>query len=81
MRMPIGRAVRSPGDVWRAEAARLNQLWLADAEELTLVETRVERAESTIRVGHVFEYGSHTGSPADGAVAGYGGDESEESET
>jgi len=49
----------TPGDVCRAEAERLNELGLGDAEELTLVETRVERGESTIRLVHVFEYGPH----------------------
>ena len=44
----------TPGDVCRAEAERLTALGL---EELTLVETRVERAESTVRIVHVFEYG------------------------
>jgi hypothetical protein len=47
----------TPGDVSRAEAERLNQLGLGDAEDLTLVETRVERTEPTIRIVHVFEYG------------------------
>ena len=42
----------TPGDVCRAEAERLNELKL---EDLTLVETRVERAESTVRLVHVFE--------------------------
>ena len=46
----------TPGDVCRAEAERLNQLGLG---ELTLVETRVERNEPTIRIVHVFEYGPH----------------------
>jgi hypothetical protein len=46
----------TPGDVCRAEAERLNQLGL-DAEDLTLVETRVERADSQVRIVHVFEYG------------------------
>ena len=46
----------TPGDVCRAEAERLNQLGLG---ELTLVETRVERTEPTVRVVHVFEYGPH----------------------
>ena len=49
----------TPGDVCRAEAERLNQLGLGDAEELSLVETRVERADSTVRIVHVFEYGEH----------------------
>jgi hypothetical protein len=44
----------TPGDVCRAEAERLNQLGLG---ELTLVETRVERTEPSVRIVHVFEYG------------------------
>jgi hypothetical protein len=48
----------TPGDVCRAEAERLNGLGL-DAEDLRLVETRVERAEPRVRVVHVFEYGEH----------------------
>jgi hypothetical protein len=47
----------TPGDVCRAEAERLTQLDLSASEELTLVETRVERLESTVRLVHVFEYG------------------------
>ena len=47
----------TPGDVCRTEAERLNQLGIGDAEELTLVETRVERTDSTILIGHLFEYG------------------------
>jgi hypothetical protein len=47
----------TPGDVCRAEAERLNQLGFGDAGDLELVETRVERNESTVRIVHVFEYG------------------------
>ena len=47
----------TPGDVCRAEAERLNQLGLGDAGDLTLVETRVERTDSTVRIAHLFEYG------------------------
>ena len=47
----------TPGDVCRAEAERLNELGLGDADDLTLVETRVERADSTVRIVHVLEYG------------------------
>jgi hypothetical protein len=47
----------TPGDVCRAEAERLNQLDLSASEELTLVETRVQRTDSTLRIVHVFEYG------------------------
>jgi hypothetical protein len=42
----------TPGDVCTAEAERLNQLSLDDLE---LVETRVERTDSTVRIVHVFE--------------------------
>ena len=42
----------TPGDVCAAEAERLNQMGLDD---LTLVETRVERTDSTVRIVHVFE--------------------------
>jgi hypothetical protein len=47
----------TPGDVCRAEAERLNQLDLSASGELTLVETRVERTDSTVRIVHVLEYG------------------------
>jgi hypothetical protein len=46
----------TPGDVCRAEAERLNGLGLGD---LTLVETRVERIDSQVRIVHVFAYGEH----------------------
>ena len=46
----------TPGDVCRAEAERLNELGL-DGEDLTLVETRVERTGSAVRIVHVFTYG------------------------
>jgi hypothetical protein len=42
----------TPGDVCRAEAERLNELSLGDLE---LVETRVERTDSTVRIVHLFE--------------------------
>jgi hypothetical protein len=42
----------TPGDICAAEAERLNELGL---EGLTLVETRVERGDSTVRIVHVFE--------------------------
>jgi hypothetical protein len=47
----------TPGDVCAAEAERLNEMDFAASEELTLVETRVERGDSTVRIVHVFEYG------------------------
>jgi hypothetical protein len=42
----------TPGDICAAEAERLNGLGL---EDLRLVETRVERGDSTVRIVHVFE--------------------------
>jgi hypothetical protein len=69
----------TPGDVCRAEAERLNQLGLGDAEELRLVETRVERTDSTVRLVHLFEYGPQQARLLTEAFEGYGGDESEES--
>ena len=75
---PVSRP--TPGDVCRAEAERLDQLGLGDAEELTLVETRVERADSTLRVVHLFEYGPHKARLLTQPFEGYGG-EGEESET
>jgi hypothetical protein len=71
----------TPGDVCGAEAQRLDQLGLGDAEELTLVETRVERTDSTIRVVHVFEYGPNKARLLTEPFEGYGGEEGEESET
>ncbi len=47
----------TPGDVCRAEADRLNQLDFSASDELTLVESRVERTGSAVRIVHVFEYG------------------------
>jgi hypothetical protein len=63
----------TPGDVCRAEAERLNQLGLG--EELTLVETRVERTDSTVRIVHLFEYGSQKARLLTEAFEGYGGEE------
>jgi hypothetical protein len=70
----------TPGDVCSAEAERLNQLGLGDAEELTLVETRVERTDATIRVVHLFEYGSRNARLLTEPFEGYGGEEGEEGE-
>ncbi len=47
----------TPGDVCRAEAERLNSLGLADDPKLKLIESRVEREGSTVRITHVFGYG------------------------
>jgi hypothetical protein len=45
----------TPGDVARAEAARLNALGLGDNPDVELVESRVERVEPAVRITHVFE--------------------------
>ena len=67
----------TPGDVCRAEAERLNQLGLGEGGELTLVETRVERAESSIRVVHVFAYGPRKARLLTEPFEGYGGEPGE----
>jgi hypothetical protein len=67
----------TPGDVCRAEAERLNELGLGDAEELTLVETRVEPTDSTVRLVHVFEYGPEKARLLTEPFEGYEGDEAE----
>ncbi len=46
----------TPGDVARAEAERLNAQGLADASDLKLLETRVERLPTNLRITHLFEY-------------------------
>jgi hypothetical protein len=45
----------TPGDIARREAERLNGLGLGDNPDLKLVESRVERLPSTVRITHVFE--------------------------
>ena len=45
----------TPGDIARNEAERLNQLGLGDNPNLRLVESRVERLPTTVRITHVFE--------------------------
>jgi hypothetical protein len=65
----------TPGDVCRAEAERFDQLGLGDAEDLTLVETRVERLDSTIRIVHLFEYGPHKARLLTEPFEGYGAKE------
>jgi hypothetical protein len=45
----------TPGDIARSEAERLNQLGVADKPNLRLVESRVERLPTTVRITHVFE--------------------------
>src|SRR3954447_4427279 len=63
----------TPGDVCRAEADRLNELGLGDAEELTLVETRIERTYSPARLVPLFEYGPHNARLLSEPFEGYGG--------
>ena len=62
----------TPGDVCRGEAERLNRLGLGDAEELTLVETRVERTDGAVRIVHVFEYGPEQAHLLTEPFEGYG---------
>jgi hypothetical protein len=45
----------TPGDVARGEAERLNQLGLADNPNLKLLQSRVERLPTAVRITHVFE--------------------------
>lgn len=46
----------TPGDVARGEAERLNALGVGDTPDLNLVETRVERLPTTLRITHVLEH-------------------------
>jgi hypothetical protein len=62
----------TPGDVCRGEAERLNELGFGDAADLTLVETRVERTDSTVRIVHLFEYGPKKARLLTEPVEGYG---------
>jgi hypothetical protein len=45
----------TPGDICRAEAERLNALGLGGDPNLDLIESRVQRHDSTIRLTHVFQ--------------------------
>ena len=62
----------TPGDVCRAEAERLNALGLGD---LRLLETRVERTDSQVRIVHVFAYGEHGARLLTEPFEGYGGED------
>ena len=62
----------TPGDVCRAEAERLDQLGLGDAGALSLLESRVERTDSTVRIIHLFEYGPHKARLLTEPFEGYG---------
>jgi hypothetical protein len=46
----------TPGDVAKGEAERLSATGLGDDPNLNLIETRVERLPSALRLTHVFEY-------------------------
>src|SRR5262245_34389601 len=63
----------TPGDVCRAEAERLNQLGLDDPEDFTLLETRVERTDPTVRIVHLLEYGPEKARLLTEPFEGYGG--------
>ena len=45
----------TPGDVARGEADRLNGMGLANNPDLKLLETRIERLPTAVRITHVFE--------------------------
>ena len=45
----------TPGDIARREAERLNDLGLGDNPDLKLLESRIERLPTTVRITHVFE--------------------------
>ncbi len=46
----------TPGDVARGEAERLNKMSLADSADLKLIETRVERLPTALRIIHLIEH-------------------------
>lgn len=46
----------TPGDVAKGEAERLNSMGLSDDPNFKLIESRVERLPTTVRLTHVFEY-------------------------
>lgn len=46
----------TPGEVARQEAERLNSTGLGDDPNFKLIESRVERGSSGLRLTHVFEY-------------------------
>lgn len=46
----------TPGDVAKGEAARLSAMGLSDDPNLQLIESRVERLPTALRLTHVFEY-------------------------
>lgn len=46
----------TPGEVARGEAERMNAMGLADSPDLRLLETRVERLPTTLRITHILEH-------------------------
>jgi hypothetical protein len=46
----------TPGDVARAEADRLNSIGLGDAADLVLLESRIERLPTNLRITHLFQH-------------------------
>jgi hypothetical protein len=46
----------TPGDVARQEAERLTAAGLSEDPNLKLIESRVERLPSALRLTHIFEY-------------------------
>jgi hypothetical protein len=46
----------TPGDVAKREAERLTAMGLSDDPNFNLIESRVERLSSALRITHVFEY-------------------------
>ncbi|HEU4680320.1 MAG TPA: hypothetical protein VFS51_01160 [Gemmatimonadales bacterium] len=46
----------TPGDVAKGEAERLTALGIGDDPNFSLIETRVERLPSTLRLTHILDY-------------------------
>lgn len=46
----------TPGDVAKGEAQRLTALGIGEDPNFSLIETRVERLPSTLRLTHIFDY-------------------------
>jgi hypothetical protein len=46
----------TPGDICRAEADRLNESGLGSSADFGLLETRVERVGTHVRITHVFRF-------------------------
>jgi hypothetical protein len=46
----------TPGDIAKAEAERLNGMKLEQDPNLELIESRVERLPTAVRITHLFQY-------------------------